>query len=79
MLLIADSGLSRWYSAKEFTWQCRRHKRCKFYPWVRKIPWRREWQATPVFLPGNSHEQRSLVGYSAWGHTESTPLNEQST
>jgi len=38
--------------------------RCRFDPWVRKIPWRRAWQPTPVFLPGKSHEQRSLVGYS---------------
>ena len=35
--------------------------------WVRKIPWRREWQHTPVFLPGKSHGQRSLVGCSPWG------------
>ena len=35
----------------------------RFHPWVRKIPWRRAWQATPVFLPRESHEQRSLVGY----------------
>ena len=35
-----------------------------FNPWVRKIPWRRKWQPTPVFLPGKSHGQRSLVGYS---------------
>ena len=35
--------------------------------WVRKIPWRREWQPTSVFLPGESHEQRSMVGYSPWG------------
>ena len=35
---------------------------------VRKIPWRREWQSTPVFLPGEPHGQRSLVGYSPWGH-----------
>ena len=34
------------------------------------IPWRREWLPTPVFLPGESHEQRSLVGYSPWGHKE---------
>ena len=34
-----------------------------FNPWVRKIPWRRAWQPTPLFLPGESHEQRSLVGY----------------
>ena len=38
--------------------------------WVGKIPWRREWQPTPVSLPGESHEQRSLEGYSPWGHTE---------
>ena len=36
-------------------------------PWVRKIPWGREWQPTPIFLPGKSHGQRSLVGYSPWG------------
>ena len=36
-----------------------------------KIPWRRKWQLTPVFLPGESHGQRSLVGYSPWGHKES--------
>jgi len=42
--------------------------RCGFDPWVRKIPWRRAWQPTPVFLPGESHGQRSLVGYSLWDH-----------
>ena len=36
--------------------------------WVRKIPWRRKQQPTPVFLSGKSHGQRSLVGYSPWGH-----------
>jgi len=40
-------------------------------PWFRKIPWRREWQSAPVFLPGDSHGQRRLVGYSPWGHKES--------
>ena len=42
-------------------------------PSVRKIPWRRTWQPTPVFLPGESHGWRSLVGYiySPWGHRES--------
>ena len=39
-------------------------------PCVRKIPWRRAWQPTPVFLPGESHGQRSLAGYSPWGHKE---------
>ena len=38
-----------------------------FDPRVRKIPWRREWQPTPVFLPGKCHAQRSLVGYRSWG------------
>ena len=36
-------------------------------PWVRKIPWRRKWQPNPVFLPGKSHGQNILVGYSPWG------------
>jgi len=44
--------------------QCRRHNRRGFSPWVRKIPWRRAWQPTPVFLPREAHGQRSLVGYS---------------
>ena len=39
--------------------------------WVGKIPWRRKWQSTPVLLPGKSHGQRSLVGYSPWGSKES--------
>ena len=42
-------------------------KRCRFDPWVGKIHWRRKWHPTPVFLPGKSHGQRSLVGYSPWG------------
>ena len=45
-----------------------RHKRCGFNSWVRNILWRRKWQHTPVFLPGESHGQRSLMGYSPWGH-----------
>ena len=47
-----------------------RHKRQEFKPWVRKIPWSRKWQPTPVFLAGEFHRQRSLVGYSPWGHKE---------
>ena len=42
-----------------------------FNPWVRKIPWRRKWQPTPVLLPRKSHGWRSLVGYSPCGHKES--------
>ena len=43
---------------------------CRFDSWVRKIPWRRKWQATSVFLPWKSHGQRSLAGYSPWGCKE---------
>ena len=53
---------------KELTCQCRRHKRCGLGPG--KIPWRRAWQPPPVFLPGESHGQRSLAGYSPWGCKE---------
>ena len=44
------------------------HVLTQFNPWVRKIPWRRAWQPTPVLLPGKSHGQRSMAGYSPWGH-----------
>ena len=66
---ISLHGLPRWRSGKEFAWQCRRHKRCRFNSWDGKIPWRRGWQLTPLFLPRESHRQRSLVGYSPWGLT----------
>ena len=46
-------------SGKEPACQCKRHKRCRFNPWVGKIPWRRAWQPTPVFLPGEPHGQRT--------------------
>ena len=45
--------------------------RLGFDPWIGKTPWRRKWQPTLVFLPGEFHGQRSLVGYSPWGHKES--------
>ena len=57
---LVPGGLPWWLSGKEPTCQCRR---CRSNPWVRKIPWRRKWQPIPVFLPGKSHGQRSLVGY----------------
>ena len=47
--------------------------------WVRKIPWRRKWLPTPVFLPGESHGQRSLVGHSPWGRKESDTTERLST
>ena len=62
--ICINLGLSWWLSDKQSSCQCRRPG---FNPWVRKIPWRRKWQPTPVFLPGESPGQRSLVGYSSWG------------
>ena len=44
--------------------------RHSFHTWVEKISWRRTWPPTLLFLPGESHEQRSLVDYSPWGHKE---------
>ena len=59
---------------EESTCQCRR---CGFNLWVRKIPWRRKWQPTPVFLPGTSHRQRSLARYSPCGCKESDTVTKQ--
>ena len=77
-LLSLREGFPGGTSGKEPTCQCRgwssqsqRRKRCGFDPWVGKIPCRRAWQPTPVFLPGKSHGQRSLTGYSLQSHTES--------
>ena len=50
-----------------------------FDPWVWKIPWRRAWQPTPVFLPGESHGQRSLAGYGPWSLKESDMSEQLST
>ena len=49
-----------------------------FDPWVGKFPWRRAWQPTLVFWPGESHGQRSLLGYSPWGHKESDTTEQLS-
>ena len=61
--LLLSSIIPRWLSGKESACQCRRHRS---HPWVGKVPWRRKWQPTPLFLPGKCHGQRSLVGYSPW-------------
>ena len=53
---------------KQLFGRIRRHKRCRFNPWVGKIPWRRKWQPTPVFWPGEFHGQRSLTDYSPQDH-----------
>ena len=57
-------------SGKEPTCHCRRCRRFGFDPWVEKIPWSQKWQPTPVFLPGEFYRQKSLLGYSPWGHKE---------
>ena len=48
----------------------------KFNPWVKKIPWRRKWQPTSVFLPGKSHRQKRLVVYGPQGHKSQTRLSK---
>ena len=58
-------------SVKVPTCQCRRCKRSRFNPWVRKVSWSWIWKPTAVFLPGESHGQWRLVGYSPWGHKKS--------
>ena len=62
------TGLPGWLVGSRIRLQCRRPG---FDPWVGKIPWRREWLLTAVFLPRESHGQRSRVGYSHWGRKES--------
>ena len=64
ILLWWDWGFPGGTSGNESACQCRRGKRYGFNPWVRKIPWRKARQPTPVFLPGESHGERSLAGYS---------------
>ena len=59
-----SSFILRWHSDKEFACECRRHG---FNPWVWKIPCRKKWEPTPVFLPGKLHGQRRLAGCSPWG------------
>ena len=67
-MVILTGGLPCLFSGKESTSQGRS---CEFNPWVGKIPWRRKWQHSPVFLPGKSYEHRSLAGYNPWGAEES--------
>ena len=61
-------GSPGYSSGKESACQCRGYKRQERDWWVGKIPWRRVWQPTPVFLSGKSHGQRRLAGYSLCGH-----------
>ena len=78
LLVIQVQGFLCGVSDKEPTYQCRRCERSGIYPWVKKIPWRRAWQPTPVSLPGEFHGQRSLAGYSPWGCKESDTTEQLS-
>jgi len=64
MLLKCLFRLPGWLSGKEPACQCRSCQILEFGPWVGKIPWRRAWPSTLVSLPGELHEQKSLMGYS---------------
>ena len=77
MTITTISGGAR---GKEPACQCRRQRRHRFNPWLWKIPWKRVWQPTPVFMPGKVHGQRSRAGqgrggYSPWGHKSRTQLS----
>ena len=69
-------GLPRWLKLQRI---CLQSRRCRFHPWVGKIPCRKKWLPTPVFLPGESHGQRSPAGYRPWGHKESDMTEQLST
>ena len=71
--------LSDYENGKEPACECRRHKTRNFDPWVGKIPWRRTWLPTPLFLPGESHGQRSLTGYIRGVTKSQTRLKRLST
>ena len=64
---ISGPGLPKWFSGKQSACQAD----VGSTPGLGRFPWRRKWQPTPVFLPGKSHGQRSLLGYSPWGRKES--------
>ena len=73
------SGAAPVLSGEESTCQCRRLGICGFDPWVGKILWRKKWKPTPVFLPGEYHGQRSLVGYGPWSCKESDMTEHTNT
>jgi len=69
-ILFSHKAASILYSGGSDGRVCLQCRRPRFDPWVRKIPWRRKWQSTAVFLPGEFHGQRRLVSYSPWGCKE---------
>ena len=70
LFLLFKGSPPTWLSGKGTMCQCRRRKRCGFESCVQKSLWRRKWQSFPVFLLERSRGQRSLEGYSPWGHKE---------
>ena len=77
--VLCRIGQPQGSAGKESTCQRRRHRRCGFNPWVGMILWRRKWQPIPFSIPGESHGQRSLTGYSSWGLKESDTTERLST
>ena len=71
--IFNDLGFPSGSDGKSVCLQCGRPG---FDSWIGKIPWRRKWQSTPALLPGKSHGQRSLVGYSPWGCKSRTRLSD---
>ena len=76
---LTEAGFPRWFSGKESTCQCQRRS---FDFWVRNISWIKEWLPTPVFFPGKSYRQESLVSFSPWdckrvGHYLATKQQQQ--
>ena len=69
-------GLSWWLRWQRIQHQ---HKKPRFYHWGQKMPWRKKWQSSPVFLPGEFHGQKSLGGYSPWVCKESDTTEQLST
>ena len=70
LISFLSLGLCQWLSSKESACQCGRHRRRGFNPWIGKIPFRKTWQPTLVFLLGKSHGQRSLESQCRWGCKE---------
>ena len=74
-LLILGASLVAGSGGKESA--CLQCRRPRFDPWIGKSPWRKEWLPIPVFLPGEFHGQRILVGYSPWDHKQSNTTERQ--
>ena len=79
VLIAVSSGLPWWLSGKESSCNAGDAGDLGMIPWVGKIPWRRKWQPTSVFLPGKSHGQRNQADHSPWGHKELDTIEWLST